>query len=49
MTELELVMYLSNSTLLQPDIGIVPVVFQLEPANWFIFRAYSLTLDQAIT
>lgn len=42
-------MYLGNATLLQPDIRIIPVVFQLEPANWLIFRVYSHTLDQVMT
>lgn len=42
-------MYLSNTTLLQPDISIIPLIFQLEPANWLIFSVYSQTLDQVMT
>lgn len=47
--DLEWVMYLSNSTLLQPDISIIPVIFQFKPANWLLFRVYSHTVDQAGT
>lgn len=35
--ELEWAMYLSNSTLLELDIRIIPDIFQLKPANWLIF------------
>lgn len=35
--ELERATYLSNSTLLELDISIIPVIFQLKPANWLIF------------